>query len=418
MSDRLIVKNHWSWTESTDSWDGIDPTVDWNNHAWLSITHTISRNLNITSSLPRVFVATRTISTGFSISSQFSHGIQQNQNRTIDFVPLLASGGEYNHNHQRSINFSVVLRHLFVKNIQNTINFVSTDYKSIGKNIDVSFSIVDKPINQITKIISESFRITRREERLFRSGNQIVHTISGGFHIEQSKFSHEIAHINKENLTIYDKDMKHIQRNDPPRFIGFLSNFTHGVTQINKENLNISERLINHVTKLTKTEFSIESSLVRKGGGTLSDVKLFNEEMTLNEFVELARRDQILGYSLFMPFSPGDERYEDAKYRLGVRVSKLTDDRIGLSELLLMVDVEDIIDRGSDNIPVGGLTIYYNRSFNAAPSVAVGIKNSTASNPVQKVTGITDTKFDVELIDGDNPPTSVAGSIDWVAMGY
>jgi hypothetical protein len=84
---------------------------------------------------------------------------------------------------------------------------------------------------------------------------------------------------------------------------------------------------------------------------------------------------------------------------------------------LIEIDMPDRIDSQSDiEIPVGGLTIFFDPAFRVAPALAISIDGNELP-VVSKVTNKDRDSFDLQLIDVITN-TPVEGKVDWQAKGY
>jgi hypothetical protein len=133
--------------------------------------------------------------------------------------------------------------------------------------------------------------------------------------------------------------------------------------------------------------------------------------------------------SLVNPLSAGDELWSDWRsVQVGDFTGLLFQFRIVLrsydklvrpivTDGLIEIDMPDRIDSQSDiEVPVGGLTIFFDPAFRVAPSIAVSIDGNELP-VVSKITNKDRDSFDLQLIDVITN-TPVEGKVDWQAKGY
>jgi hypothetical protein len=150
------------------------------------------------------------------------------------------------------------------------------------------------------------------------------------------------------------------------------------------------------------------------------------EVRTIDRINFMADWEQI---DLVDPLSAGDELWSDWRsVQVGDFTGLLFQFRIVLrsydklvrpivTDGLIEIDMPDRIDSQSDiEIPVGGLTIFFDPAFRVAPALAISIDGNELP-VVSKVTNKDRDSFDLQLIDVITN-TPVEGKVDWQAKGY
>ena len=168
--------------------------------------------------------------------------------------------------------------------------------------------------------------------------------------------------------------------------------------------------------RLSTEAFALADALLRHANAVLADLGIRSAPMDEAAFRALVASKGPLGYGPFRDLVPGD--YEYAKALIGLLLAApVTGERVAIADAVLNVDVPDVRDRGTANIPTTGATVAFNRGFTDPPEVQVTLKaGGTPSLP--EITAITTTGFDVQLFDAADGVTLVAGTVSWSALGY
>lgn len=145
----------------------------------------------------------------------------------------------------------------------------------------------------------------------------------------------------------------------------------------------------------------------------ISDIIVRHGELSTNDFAAMLAGGAPAGYEPFRTFMEGDYTYEKACIKAAFHSNGQNPAR--LRELKAIIDVPDIYDSGSAEVPARGEKIFFKRKFNIAPEVNITLKGGLVMS-APRITEITAEYFVVELADAGN--STVAGSISWFAQGY
>ena len=152
--------------------------------------------------------------------------------------------------------------------------------------------------------------------------------------------------------------------------------------------------------------------------GVLSDIVVNNHGITLDEFNRLANKAS--GYNTFSEFKVGEYEYKDALYRLAIRKKNAASNPL-VYDYAIHVDIDDVKDRGTADIPAEETKVYFNRTYYTTPDVVVIVCGGTEGNAV--IPSITEQGEDdrgkyFKIILKDATGKVVAGRISWNSNGY
>lgn len=168
-----------------------------------------------------------------------------------------------------------------------------------------------------------------------------------------------------------------------------------------------------------ENEISIRSIRIKQTPcGVLSDIVVNNHAITLDEFNRLANKAS--GYNSFTEFKVGEYEYQDALYRLAVRKKNSASNPL-VYDYTIHVDIDDVKDRGTADIPAEETKVYFNRTYYTTPDVVVIVCGGTEGSVV--IPSITEQGEDnrgkyFKIILKDATGTVVAGRISWNSNGY
>lgn len=165
--------------------------------------------------------------------------------------------------------------------------------------------------------------------------------------------------------------------------------------------------------------FNIVDAWRRQGDMVISDMMLSSGDMSLEDFADFMSYGNVPGYEKWRGFIPGDYEYREAMFR--VVLESKNDDRGLLTTLQAVVDVPDLIDRGSASITnaIDGITVVYNRNFHITPEITLAARGGLGGNPIApEFNGVpTKASFGVRLRDTVTG-AFVTGTFTWAAHGY
>lgn len=168
-----------------------------------------------------------------------------------------------------------------------------------------------------------------------------------------------------------------------------------------------------------ENEISIRSIRIKQTPcGVLSDIVVNNHAITLDEFNRLANKAS--GYNSFTEFKVGEYEYQDALYRLAIRRKNSASNPL-VYDYAIHVDIDDVKDRGTADIPAEETKVYFNRTYYTTPDVVVIVCGGTEGSVV--IPSITGQGEDnrgkyFKIILKDATGTVVAGRISWNSNGY
>ena len=168
-----------------------------------------------------------------------------------------------------------------------------------------------------------------------------------------------------------------------------------------------------------ENEISIRSIRIKQTPcGVLSDIVVNNHAITLDEFNRFANKAS--GYNSFTEFKVGEYEYQDALYRLAVRKKNSASNPL-VYDYTIHVDIDDVKDRGTADIPAEETKVYFNRTYYTTPDVVVIVCGGTEGSVV--IPSITGQGEDnrgkyFKIILKDATGKVVAGRISWNNNGY
>ena len=182
------------------------------------------------------------------------------------------------------------------------------------------------------------------------------------------------------------------------------------------ESIGLAEARMSGVTHPNAEAFSVLDRLVRRANAVIADLAIRSTGLTQEAFSAMIAAKRPLGNYPPKQLQPGDYRYARAILSLMLEDVARTTRDVSIDQAKLVVDVPDVMDRGSAVLTSSGDTVLFDRSFYGAPEVQV-IQTAGSTRAIPSVTTITATGFFVRLYDAANPATPVAGTISWTALG-
>ena len=196
------------------------------------------------------------------------------------------------------------------------------------------------------------------------------------------------------------------------RLAGFAREFSEPITVMEDY-----RRLVKVFKR--ENEISIRAIRIRQTPcGVLSDIVVNNHAITLDEFNRLANKAS--GYNSFTEFKVGEYEYQDALYRLAIRKKNSASNPL-VYDYTIHVDIDDVKDRGTADIPAEETKVYFNRTYYTTPDVVVIVCGGTEGSVV--IPSITEQGEDnrgkyFKIILKDATGKVVAGRISWNSNGY
>lgn len=224
-----------------------------------------------------------------------------------------------------------------------------------------------------------------------------------------------------ENATMRDAETANIGKNNQDT-IALAENFSRLTRFVRgfSEPMTVMEahrRLVDLFKK--ENEISIRAIRIRQTPcGVLSDIIVNNHAITLDEFNRLANKAS--GYNSFTEFKVGEYEYKDALYRLAIRKKNSVSNPL-VYDYTIHVDIDDVKDRGTADIPAEETKVYFNRTYYTTPDVVVIVCGGAEGSVV--IPSITEQGEDnrgkyFKIILKDATGKVVAGRISWNSNGY
>ena len=224
-----------------------------------------------------------------------------------------------------------------------------------------------------------------------------------------------------ENATIRDAETANIGKNNQDtlalaenfsRLTRFVRGFSEPITVMEAH-----RRLVDLFKR--ENEISIRAIRIRQTPcGVLSDIVVNNHAITLDEFNRLANKAS--GYNFFTEFKVGEYEYKDALYRIAIRKKNSVSNPL-VYDYTIHVDIDDVKDRGTADIPAEETKVYFNRTYYTTPDVVVIVCGGAEGSVV--IPSITEQGEDnrgkyFKIILKDATGKVVAGRISWNSNGY
>lgn len=224
-----------------------------------------------------------------------------------------------------------------------------------------------------------------------------------------------------ENATMRDAETANIGKNNQDA-LALAENFSRLTRFARKFNepmtvMEAHRRLVDLFKR--ENEISIRAIRIRQTPcGVLSDIVVNGHAITLDEFNRLANKAS--GYNTFSEFKVGEYEYQDALYRLAIR-KKNSASNLLVYDYTIHVDIDDVKDRGTADIPAEETKVYFNRTYYTTPDVVVIVCGGAEGSVV--IPSITEQGEDnrgkyFKIILKDATGKVVAGRISWNSNGY
>lgn len=179
--------------------------------------------------------------------------------------------------------------------------------------------------------------------------------------------------------------------------------------RLRQEQIGAAEALAKLPVKELSRQLGIAETYLRNANAVLSDLYYSSQPLSFAAFQKL---EAPVRYQPFRDFVIGDYSYEEALFRMLVEGVVMAD-RPLVTDWRLNVDVPDVSDRGTVEVPEAGLRVDFKKRFYAVPEVNVAVRGGLGATPEYEV----DVEgFTVQLRKADG--TLTAGTISWSANGY
>lgn len=182
------------------------------------------------------------------------------------------------------------------------------------------------------------------------------------------------------------------------------------------EQISVADRRSSSPTRRNAESLALLDRILRASEAVIADLAFRATPLDEEGFAALVNESRPLGFAAFRELTPGDYEYAKALVRLVLEAPVTTANRIALSDAQLNIDVPDVRDRGAVAVPIGGIVVAFNRSFNAPPEAQASFKGGV-SLAIPRIGTISTTGFQLSLVNPDTQNT-VAGNASWSAEGY
>lgn len=223
---------------------------------------------------------------------------------------------------------------------------------------------------------------------------------------------------NTERFTTTDTLSKRpVKVNAASLHFGETSSHTTSFIRSVAEALHVSESAVRKMTKLLTEALNLRDMYLRNANGVVSDIQVNNTPLSLTDFANFVNTRSPVGFGPFKELLAGDYKYGDALIWLHLVSQRTSDSTISISQADLQVDVPDVYDSDTVDIPVGGKAVNFNRTFNVIPEITGQIiGGSVLAYP--EITTISEDGFFIKLVSMSDPSTSVEGVFAYQASGY
>lgn len=308
---------------------------------------------------------------------------------------------------KENINFAELYTDIigFILKFIETVNIVETPKKNTTIPQKESFNIVDAIKKQPTKKVLESITFSEIKKAI------ITFKLAEAIGIADA-IKNNVSILKQETVSIIE-----LIKKQPTKKVLENISFTEIWKSTNNfkrtlaETIAVSDKIIKNAIIGKYEAFSILDYYLRSANTVISDLFFVGEDLTLDVFKQAQTP---VGYTEFKDFIAGEHYYQKALIRLLIEGS-LTGGRPYIDQWELNIDVPDIFDSGTAEIPAANTRVNFNKSFNAPPEVQITLRGGTRGIPC--ITSVDETGFYIEIID---PVTGqyVAGSFSWTAKGY
>jgi len=371
-----------------------------NLHLCESYTDLIDFNLRFVESLA---IADRTrFATSLELVDEFS--VASSHAKTAQFYREFSS----------AFGLSDALANAFGLSRTEYLVVEPTHRKQGAKSISQALSVIDQaPIKNVTKHSIQPFVISDFKAHVWDAYLAFETQLA-----LESVDSRQATVSTFEYFDItHESDWREITRNSiTPLLISEAWGRTAKYNRDLIEGLGIADPISFAVEHRIYEFARIYAGLERAGDLAVSDMILSNGDLSLDAFKQMIEYGRPAGYSNWRDFMPGDYEYQKAMFR--AVLSSKNSDRGMLTNIQAVVDVPDIIDRGSATIEVAanGVRVNFNREFHIIPEVVLTTKGGVGVPATPDVVDIDLLGFTAIMRTPDGALSS--GVFAWAAHGY
>lgn len=201
---------------------------------------------------------------------------------------------------------------------------------------------------------------------------------------------------------------------------------TSGVTVSSNDGISGSDSSGVEVNVLRHQYFGLFDEDESEPNTLLSDIELDNKFDSDEEFHLYCNRKSPVGYVALRPLYPGDYEYQEAIVGVQVMLNDPAAGSYGVVGCTLNVDVEDVVDKGTQVLPAAEIIVPFTKKFYAIPKVFCQVLTAAGgarpviteiTNQPDEELGSTYGYFKVSL-ESFTTSEKVAGTIDWLAQGF
>lgn len=293
----------------------------------------------------------------------------------------------------------------------NTLAETLNNADSVGKGVTTkqsdAWSQTDAGVRSVTKKTAETLA---NAEVFYKEGTpNFLETLGT---VEVTKLGS--VKPNPETLNLADVRKATLTKKLSDAFASADSRFA-SVMRMLSESLTSTEGIRRTTTKGLPETTNIVAPMLRQGPAIISNLVLRNDVLTFDQFLAEDHTSIGTGYGPYVPFVPGDYDLSKALIKVSLKRQSVSQDlRVTVGKIF--ADRPIVTATGSLTTSTGGVT---HVTF-ATPFVNIPVVNATTvattGNGVPRISNITKTGFDIDVVDSTN--TRLAAVVGWIAQGY
>lgn len=182
------------------------------------------------------------------------------------------------------------------------------------------------------------------------------------------------------------------------------------------ETLAFAEAVAKLATVVSQESFSVEDLMMRQGPVVIGNLTIRNDLLSFATFLTKIG-DGVSGAWLpYRPFVPGDYDFMRALVRVTLTRDNVNQD-VKVVTGKIYADMADVVESRTTTIvsAAAPTSLTFDKTFVAVPVVSATLV-STSANAKARISNVTKTGFDLEIIDETN--TRLTGVVGWQARGY
>lgn len=338
--------------------------------------------------------------------------------------------------HSESVKIGESYSRIFNANrvFQSGVSISEFYRRNIAVNKTEKLSIDSKVIKSVKLKKAEQFKTIEVYSK--KSNIQKKETLLNGILMRPQTFfdrfiTENIQTLEMQNKAVYEHFREIIYFNDD-KSLNFGKKLNEIVKSIENngrkwivsrdftESIFAKDDLLKSINLKNDDEIKIRNTRILPNPcGILSDVLVRENEMDMSDFESIVERAS--GYNAFSPFRVGDYEYKDAMYRIRISKTGGTANPL-IYDYKVHVDIDDVKDRGTADIPAEETRVYFNRNYYTEPDVVVNVVSGIEGKVIIPFIISTDGEDDkgryFTIILKDTSGNPVEGTISWNSNGY